>query len=105
MTHGEFVAAYTSGRIRVEIEPKAAAKYLSARLLLPLFAMPVLGVGVALALIGWIFTGLLIIAAGIIGPLLIKRSAPHFILTQSLQDAAIYEEVTRGGLMRTTSVE
>jgi len=104
MTHSEFVAAYTSGRIRVEIDPKTAARYISARLLLPFVAMPVLGIGVALALVGWIFTGLTIIAIGIIAPLLIKRSAPHFILTQALQDSALYDEVTRGGLMRVTGV-
>ena len=104
MTHSEFVAAYTSGRIRVDIDPKAAARHVSARLLLPLVAMPVLGIGVALALIGWIFTGLAVIAVGIVAPLLIKRSAPHFILTQALQDAAFYEEVSRSGLLRITPV-
>jgi len=105
MTHSEFVAAYTSGRLKVEIEPKAAAAHLSARLLLPLVAMPVLGIGVALALIGWIYTGLAIIAIGFITPRLIKRSAPRFILAKSLQDAVFYEEVTRSGLMRVTGVE
>ncbi len=104
MTHGEFTAAYTRGEIRVEIDPKAAARYLSARLLLPFVMMPVLGIGVALALTGWIFTGLAVIAAGIIAPRLIKRRAPRFILTQALQDAALYDEVTRAGLMRVTSV-
>ena len=105
MTHSEFVAAYTSGRIKIEIEPKAAARYLSARLLLPFVIMPVLGIGVALALIGWIFTGLTIIAIGIIAPRIIKRGAPHFILTQAVQDAAFYAEVTKTGLMRATAVE
>ena len=105
MTHAEFAAAYARGEIKVEIEPKAAARYLSARLLLPFVMMPVLGAGVALALTGWIFTGLAIIAAGIIAPQLIKRGAAHFILTQALQDAAVYEEVTRAGLLRVTSAK
>ena len=104
MTHGEFVAAYTSGRIKVEIDPKASARHLSARLLLPLVMMPVLGIGVALALVGWIYTGLAVIAVGVIAPRLIKRSAPHFILTQVLQNPAFYDEVTRTGLLRVTSV-
>jgi hypothetical protein len=103
MTHAEFAAAYARGEIKVEIEPKAAARYLSARLLLPFVMMPVLGAGVALALTGWIFTGLAVIAAGIIAPQLIKRGAAHFILTQALQDAAVYEVVTRAGLLRVTS--
>ncbi len=104
MTHAEFVAAYSAGALKVEIDPKAAARYVSARLLLPLVALPVLGIGVALALVGWIFTGLVILAAGIVVPRLIKRSAPHFVLMQSLQDEDIYAEVTRGNIMRVTIV-
>jgi len=102
MTHGEFVAAYAAGEIRVEIDPRAAARHLSARLLLPFVMMPVLGIGVALALIGWIFSGFAIIAFGIIAPQLLKRSAPHFLLTQALEDAGVYEDVTRSGVLRVT---
>ena len=100
MTHSDFVAAYARGEVRVEIDPKGAARHLSARLLLPFVTMPVLGIGVALALVGWIFSGFAIIALGIIAPQVIKRSAPHFLLTQALEDAAVYEDVTRSGVMR-----
>jgi hypothetical protein len=102
MTHAEFVAAHRRGEIRVEIEPKAAERFLSARLLLPFVALPVLGAGVALALVGWIYTGLAIIAIGFVAPRLIKRGAPRFILAQALQDASFYDEVTKSGLLRTT---
>ncbi len=104
MTHAEFTAAYTRGEIKVELDPKEAARFLSARLLLPLFMMPVLGIGVALALVGWIFTGLAIIALGIIAPRLVKRSAPHFVLQQALNDPAIYQEITKSGLLRVVPV-
>ena len=100
MTHSEFIAAYQRGELKVEIEPKAAERFLSARLLLPFIALPVLGMGVALALVGWIYTGLAIIAVGFVAPRLIKRGAPRFVLTQALQDAALYEEVTKSGLLR-----
>ena len=100
MTHAEFVVAYKRGEIKVEIEPKGAAQFVSARLLLPFVALPVLGMGVALALVGWIYTGLAIIAVGFVVPRLIKRSAPHFILTQSLQDPSFYDEVTKSGLLK-----
>jgi hypothetical protein len=100
MTHDEFIAAYRSRRVRVEIDPKAAARYLSARLLLPFVMMPVVGTGIALALIGWIWIGLAIIALGILVPRMIKRSAPHFVLTQALQDERIYREVTTAQIMR-----
>ena len=57
MTHTEFRNAYAAGRIRVDIDPGQAARYSSARLLLPFIMLPLLGTGVALALIGWIATG------------------------------------------------
>ncbi|HSC96369.1 MAG TPA: hypothetical protein VLC73_15485 [Burkholderiales bacterium] len=104
MTHGEFVAAYARGELRVEIEPRSAARHLSSRLLLPFVTMPVLGIGIALALVGWIFSGLTIVALGIVVPHFIKRSAPHFLLTQALDDAAVYEDLTRSGVLRATPV-
>jgi len=102
MTHTEFVSAYGAGKIKIQIDPASAARYISARLLLPLVMMPVIGIGIALALTGHIWAGLAIIAAGIIVPRLIKRSAPHFILTQALQDEKIYGEVTRAGILQIT---
>ena len=103
MTHSEFVAAYRRGDIKVDIDPQSGARFVSARLLLPLVALPVLGAGVALALVGWIYTGLALIAVGFVGPRLVKRSAPRFILSQALQDPAVYEEVTSCGLMKMRS--
>ena len=105
MTHAEFVAAYAHGEIKVEVDPQGAVRHLSARLLLPFVMMPVVGIGVALALLGWVFSGFATIALGIIAPQLIKRSAPHFLLTQALENAAVYEEVTRSGVLRITPVD
>ena len=102
MTHTEFINAYGTGKLKVEIDPKNAARFISARLLLPLVMMPVIGIGIALALTGWIYTGIAVLAFGIIAPRLIKRSAPHFILTQALQDEKIYAEVTQAGILRIT---
>jgi hypothetical protein len=39
LTHAEFVAAYARAEVTVNFDPKAAAKFLSARLLLPLFIL------------------------------------------------------------------
>jgi hypothetical protein len=98
MTHSEFIHAYGARRVRVEIDPAAAA---AARLdNVPLVMLPVLGCGVALALTGWIWSGLAVIAMGIIAPRMIKRSAPHFVLTQALQDEKIYQEVTSAHILR-----
>ncbi len=99
LTHREFVQAYGEGRIIVNFDPQASAKFLSAMLLLPLFMMPVLGIGVALALVGWLWTGLLIIALGIIVPRLIKRGAPHFLMQQMLDDEGIYRQAVHAGIL------
>ena len=103
--HAEFVAAYQRGDIKVEFDPRGAARFVSARLLLPLVMMPILGIGVAVALIGWFFTGLAIVALGIVAPQLIKRSAPHFLFQQALNDPAVYDELTKADVMRTIPVE
>jgi hypothetical protein len=104
MKHAEFLRAYTAGKIKVDVEPAAAARYLSARLLLPFVMLPVLGCGVALALTGWVWTGLAVIAIGAVAPRLIKRSAPHFALTQALQDERAYEELTQSNILRISEI-
>jgi hypothetical protein len=77
----------------------------SARLLLPLVMLPVLGAGVGLALVGWIWSGLAVLAAGIVIPRLIKRSAPHFVLNHAFDDEEIYNEVTATGVLRIQMVD
>ena len=104
MTHADFVKAYQGGEIKVTIDPQAAARLLSARLLLPFVMMPVIGAGVALALIGWIYTGLAVIAVGFVAPRLIKRSAPGFLLQNALGDPHLYEELSRSNGLRVVSL-
>src|SRR6185295_2998681 len=99
MTHSDFVTAYRTGTIRVEIDPKAAGRMLSARLLLPFVMMPVIGAGIALALTGWVYNGLAVIALGVIAPRLIKRSAPGFLLQSALGDPRVYEELARSDVL------
>ena len=94
------MSAYRDGRITVEFDPTRAAKFLSARLLLPLMMLPLLGAGVALVLLGWLWTGLAMVAAGMVAPRLIKRSAPRFLLTQMLSDQKLYDDAQRAGIMR-----
>jgi len=78
---------------------------MSERLLLPLVTLPVLGTGVALALIGWPWIGLAVLAVGILIPRLIKRSASHFILTQALQDERFYREMRSAQILRVDTAD
>lgn len=100
LSHREFVTAFHDGSLIVNFDPQGAARFLSARLLLPLFMMPVLGIGVALALTGRIWTGLTVIALGIIVPRLIKRGAPRFLIQQALTDESVYQDLLRAGIMQ-----
>ena len=100
MTHTQFIAAYRAGQLTVEFDAVLAGKFLSARLLLPLMILPLLGAGVARALLGWIWSGLVLIALGIVAPRLIKRGAPRFLLTQMLNDEKLYVDAQHAGIMR-----
>lgn len=100
LSHREFVAAFYAEDIIVTFDPKGAERFISARLLLPLFMMPVLGIGVALALTGWVWTGLTIIALGIIVPRLIKRGAQRFLMHQMMDDEGLYRDVLHAAIMR-----
>jgi hypothetical protein len=91
-----FLAAYRNGEVIVHFERQAAGKFLSARMLLPLFMLPVLGIGVSLALIGWIWTGLALIGLAILLPRVVKGGAPHFLMQQLLQDESLYRELLAG---------
>ncbi|RPJ47620.1 MAG: hypothetical protein EHM16_05355 [Betaproteobacteria bacterium] len=105
LSHREFVTAFHNASIIVNFDPKGAARVLSAQLLLPLFMMPVLGLGVALALVGWVWAGLLVIALGIVVPRLIKRSAPRFLIQQALEDETVYQNLLRTNVMQVVSRE
>jgi hypothetical protein len=105
VTHPEFVAAYRSGSIGVHVDRAAAARYVSARLLLPFVMLPLLGLGVALALTGWVWTGLAVIGAATLARLVIRRSAAHFVITQAIQDAKFYDDLAASGLLEIKPAE
>jgi hypothetical protein len=99
MTHEEFVTAFRNGTITVQVDRKAAARMMSARLLLPFVLLPLLGLGVGLALVGRLFSGLAVFAAALGLRLLVHASSRGFVVNRSLQDAAFYEEMRRSGIL------
>jgi hypothetical protein len=91
MTHAEFVAAWREGRLRVEVDRKAAARAVSARLMLPFVLLPMMGAGVALALVGRYLIGAAVFLAAFGLRFAVRRSAAGFVLQRALasvQDAA-----------------
>lgn len=93
LTHDEFVAAYQAGHIRVKIDRDAAARFVSGRAMLPLVLLPVLGLGVALALIGYFITGAAVFLTALLLRYLVRRSSHGFLLWRALRDAEFYRQV------------
>jgi hypothetical protein len=93
MTHAEFVAAYQAGRIRVRVDRDAAARFVARRAMLPLVLLPVMGLGVALAIVGHFIIGASIFIGALLLRFLVRRSSDGFMLYRALRDPEFYREV------------
>jgi hypothetical protein len=100
LTHEEFVAAYQQGRVRVRIDREAAARFVSGRAMLPLVMLPILGLGVALALVGYVIAGLGVFIAALVLRFLVKRSSDGFLLWRALRDAEFYKQVLAAQVLK-----
>jgi len=100
MTHAEFIDAYREGRLKVQVDKSAAARMVSARLMLPLVLLPVMGLGVALALVGYFVIGALVFLAALGLRYAVRRSAPGFVLQRALADERFYAEAIASGLLK-----
>jgi len=99
MTHAEFVAAYQSGRLSVQIDPKAAAKLVSGQMMLPIFLLPVFGLAVGIALVGYFFSGAALFLAALAFRFFVRRSASGFVLKRSLEDPRFYAHAVAAGIL------
>ena len=93
MTHEEFVSAYHAGRIRVKVNRDAAARLVAGRAMLPLVLLPVLGLGVALAIVGHYIVGGVIFVVAIGLRVLVRRSSGGYLVWRALQDPAFYRQL------------
>jgi hypothetical protein len=100
MTHEEFVASYQAGRIRVRIDRDAAVRFVSGRAMLPLVMLPVLGLAVALALVGYIVAGTIVFLAALVLRYLVRRSSDGFLLWRAMQDPEFYRQVVAAQVLK-----
>jgi hypothetical protein len=105
MTHDEFRTAFARGQIRVHIDAQRGYRYLSARLLLPLVMLAVIGIGTATVIAVHWFLGLLLVIAGFILPRLFKATAASFLLTQAVSDPQVYGDLVELKILYTTDAE
>ena len=99
-THADFVAGYRSGDLVLQVDRKAAARFVSGRMLLPFILLPVFGLAVGLALAGWFFAGVAVFLAGFLFRWFVRSSSHGFVLTQSLYSAAFYRDALAAGVIR-----
>lgn len=99
VSHEEFRAGLPAGRLRIVVDPKLARRYVSQRLLLMVVLMPVIGVGIALALVGRTWLGASLVAAGVLLNRVLMWQAPKILLHMALRDPKVYAHSTENGLM------
>ncbi|WP_222623139.1 hypothetical protein [Ramlibacter cellulosilyticus] len=99
VAHEEFRSGLPAGRFRVVVDPKLARRYVAQRLLLLVIVMPVIGVGIALALTGSTWAGAVLVALGVLLNRVVMWQAPRILLHLALRDAKVYEHVTQNGVM------
>jgi hypothetical protein len=95
----EFRAGLAAGRFHVIVDPKLARRYLSQRLLLVVVLMPLIGIGIALALSGARWTGALLVALGVVLHRLVMWQAPQVLLHIAARDPKVYAYATQNAVM------
>jgi hypothetical protein len=99
IAHDDFRVGLPAGRFRVVVDPKQARRYLARRLLLVVVVMPVIGLGLALALLGATWAGALLVFAGVALNRVTMWQAPRLVLHMASRDPAVYAFVTQNGIM------
>lgn len=99
IAHGDFQAGLPAGRFRVVVDPKQARRYLARRLMLMVFVLPIIGVGLALALVGMTWPGALLVFAGVALNRVTMWQAPKLVLHMASRDPSVYAFVTQNGIM------
>lgn len=106
MNHHEFVEAYKAGNANFYMAQPIAANEINRRLWLPLIKLPIIGIGVALALVSiqygsnlLLFSGVLIFLLGVGAPILIKKNAIPTLLYMALHDPQVYEDLRQSGVL------
>jgi hypothetical protein len=104
VAHEEFRAGLPFGRFRVIVDPKRARRYVTQRLMLVVLLMPLIGIGIALALVGARWTGAAMVVAGVVLHRVLMWQAPQILLHMATRDARVYEHATQQGLMEVRRV-
>jgi hypothetical protein len=100
LSHGEFVAGYRAGRLRVSVDRRAAADFVSGRMLLPFVLLPVLGIAVALALALSLLAGAALFIAALAARQFVRATSQGFVLARALDSEPFYRDALAAGVLR-----
>lgn len=100
----EFRDGMPVGRFRVIVEPKKARRYVSQRLMLLVLLMPMVGIGLALALTGRVWAGAALVALGVVLSRVVRAQSGKILLHLASRNRAVYEQVTQHGIMEVRRV-
>ena len=92
ISHQEFKTGLPYGRFHVIVNPERAQKYIKHKLMVVALALPMIGIGAALALSGYPWAGAPLVLIGILLPRYIKKQAPQILLHLVQNDAQTYQE-------------
>ena len=92
LSHEEFRQGLPLGRYRVIVNPTLAPKYVQHRLWIKMLILPVLGIGVALGISGYVWAGLPLILVGALLHRVVKAHATKILLHLALSDPKVYRE-------------
>jgi len=90
--HAEFCQGLPAGRFRLIVNPERAKKYIRHRLFIVAIALPMLGIGAALALSGYPWLGLALVAAGVVLHRTVTAQSARILLYLATQDERTYNE-------------
>lgn len=97
--HKEFCENLPLGRYRVIINPHKADRFLKHKLFIMGVTVPLIGIGIALVLWGFIYIGLALGAIGFALPRIIKHQAGRILLHLALNDAKTYYDAIEYEIM------
>ena len=90
--HKAFCAGLPAGRFHLIVNPERAQKYIRHRLFVVGLALPVIGIGTALAWSGYLWVGFPMVAAGMLFPRVVKAHATQILLHLALREEKTYRE-------------
>jgi hypothetical protein len=92
LSHKAFCAGLPAGRFHLIVNPERAQKYIRHRLFVVGLALPVIGIGTALAWSGYLWAGFPMVAVGVLFPRVVKAHAAKILLHLALREEKTYRE-------------